>query len=294
MRPSPGLRPLVGLMMAGYGALVLAGVLPHDAPWAGAASLALGLLALGVGLPAVGAPRARLVALLGCACVGGVVGYALARRSGLSLPEWAIVGYGVALQAASLGLDRKVGRTDVATLVGWSFPVLLAPLALFSLNAGLSAGHGGTAAAPVVQALVVAPTAWTLRLLGTPAQRIGSTLVLATPRGPLALGVGLVCAGLYPAVLFGGLVGFQAWSSKMPLRRAAPLLASGLAGLWALNVVRVVVLARVGIAWGMAALQAAHANLGWISFAGFMALFWWLALRRTTDPPGTPGNPGAE
>jgi exosortase/archaeosortase family protein len=57
--------------------------------------------------------------------------------------------------------------------------------------------------------------------------------------------------------------------------------AAGLAGLWLLNVVRLVVLTRIGIRWGMAALQTAHANLGWILFCGFMAAFWWVVLRHT-------------
>jgi hypothetical protein len=224
-RQAGGLRPLVGLMLAGYGVLVLAGVLPHDSPWAGALSLLAGAGVLAFGLPAIGAPRAQVVAGLGCACVGGVLGYALARRDGLGLTETAIVVYGLLLMAAAPNLERRLERgprrTSVATLVGWSFPVVLAPLSLFALNAALSSGGTGTAAAPIVEVLVVAPTAAALRLLGTPVERLGSTLVLATPRGSLSLGVGLVCAGLYPAVLFGGLVGLHAWRSKMGAARIA-------------------------------------------------------------------------
>jgi exosortase/archaeosortase family protein len=289
---SNGLRPLVGLMLAGYGVLVLAGVLPHDSPWAGLASLAAGVAVLAFGLPAVGAPRARVVAALGCACVGGVAGYALARRDGLGLPEAAIVAYGLLLMAAAPNLSRTLGsgerRVQVATLVGWSFPVVLAPLALFALNAALSSGGPGTAATPIVEALVVAPTAAALRLLGTPVERIGSTLLLATPRGTLSLGVGLVCAGLYPAILFAGLVGLHAWRSRMGAAGIAVVLAAGLAGLWLLNLLRLVVLTHVGIRWGMAALQTAHANLGWILFCGFMAAFWWVVLRRAEPAPSRP------
>jgi exosortase/archaeosortase family protein len=287
-----GLRPLVGLMLAGYGVLVLAGVLPHDSPWAGAASLLAGAAVLAFGLPAVGAPRAQVVAALACACVGGVAGYALATRDGLGLAETAIVAYGLLLMAAVPNLRRDLGvgprRVAVSTLVGWSFPVVLAPLSLFALNAALSSGESGTAAAPIVERLVVAPTAVALRLLGTPVDRIGSTLLLATPRGSLSLGVGLVCAGLYPAVLFGGLVGLHAWRSRMPPRSIALVLAAGLAGLWVLNLLRLVLLTKIGIRWGMDALQTAHANLGWILFCAFMAGFWAVVLRRRAGPPIPP------
>lgn len=266
-------------MLAGYGGLVLSGVLPHDAPIMGGLSLVLGLALLAFGLPAVGAPRARFVALLGSSCVGGTLGYALARPNGLGGPEIALLAYGVLLMAASFHLDRKVGRFPIAAAVGWSFPVVLAPLALFAVNASLSSPSTGAAAGPIVQTLVVGPTAWALQLVGTPVERVGSTLLLATPRGTLSLGVGLVCAGLYPAVLFGGLVGLHAWTDRVPLRRLVAVLVAGVAGLWVMNVLRLVVLARIGIRWGMDALQTAHANLGWILFAGFMALFWAVALR---------------
>jgi archaeosortase C (PEF-CTERM variant) len=295
-RRAGGLRPLVGLMLAGYGVLVLAGVLPHDSPWAGAASLLAGAAVLAFGLPAVGAPRARVVAALGCACVGGVLGYALATRDGLGLAEAAIVAYGALLLLAAPNLDRAFGRFRVASAVGWSFPVALAPLSLFALNAALSSGETGTAATPIVEALVVAPTAVALRLLGTPVEQLGSTLLLATPRGTLSLGVGLVCAGLYPAVLFAGLVGLHAWRSRMRPGAIALVVAAGLVGLWLLNLFRLVILTHVGIRYGMAALQTAHANLGWILFCAFMAAFWWVVLRRAEPSagalPAATGGPG--
>lgn len=283
-----GLRALVGLMAAGYGALVLAGVLAHDAPWTGAASLAAGLALLASGLPEVGAPRARLVALLGAACVGAPLGAALARGHAPGAPSLALLAYGIALMAAAPRLGERVGRVPVASAVGWSFPLVLAPLALFASNALLSSPATGAAATPLVQLLVVRPAQWAIGLAGLDPARIGSTLILATPRGQLSLGVGLVCAGLYPAVLFAGLVGLHAWSDRVPPAKAATLVVAGLVGLWVLNLVRLVALAGIGVRWGMGALQTAHANLGWLLFCGFMALFWAVALR---DAPATPTPP---
>lgn len=284
------LRIPLGLLLCGYGTLVLVGVMPHDAPWAGAVALLAGLLLLSLGLqhlPKIQAgqdsdlPRRRLwVAGLGATLVVGVLLYNIIRRSGLGLPEWGILGYGALLMAASPRLDRRFGGTTVANIVGWSFPLLLAPLALFALNAAISSGAGETAASPLVQLFVVQPTAAGLRLTGLPVQVTGSTLLVPTPRGNLSLGVGLVCAGLYPMVLFAGLAAMHVWTERIGWRKSALLVGAGILGLWVLNLIRLVALARVGVAWGPSALQSAHANLGWILFALYMVLFWSVALRR--------------
>lgn len=283
-----GLRPLLGLVLTGYGLLVLARVLPHDSTLAGVASLAAGLAVLAFGLPALGPPRRRFVAALGCACVGGVAGHALAVPNGLGVAEMAIVAYGLLMMAAAFQLHRRMGGTDVGTLVAWSLPLALTPLALFALNGVLTADGSGAAASPVVEAMVVAPTAAALQWLGTPVVQVGSTLQLATPRGALSLGVGLVCAGLYPVVMFGGLVALHAWRAGLDTLHTAVLVFNGVAGLWLLNLVRLVVLTQVGIRWGMDALQAAHANLGWLLFGGFMAAFWYVVLRHARPAHALP------
>lgn len=278
------LRPLLGLALAGYGLLVLLGLLPHDAPLAGATAFVLGALLLAWGLPDVVAPRTAIVAGLGIACVAGVTVYNVLAGSGLGRPEWAILGYGLALLVAAPFLHLRLQRFDVASVVGWSFPLLLAPLALFAVDAGVS-DDGGAATDPVVQALVVAPTAAGLELTGTDVERTDSTLMVATSRGQLSLGVGFVCAGLYPMVLFAGVLALHAWRTRPPLRRLAVWAALGLGGLWFVNLVRLVILTRVGIARGAEALQATHAHLGWILFAAFMVVFWATALRRPATAP---------
>lgn len=279
-RPAPArLRALLGLAMVGYGLLVVLGVIAHEARWTGWASLALGAILTLTGLPRLSLQRRGLVLGIGLVCAGGVLGYNLTRGSSLSLPEWGILGYGLLLVVLSPALGRRFGRTDVGTLVAWSFPLVLAPLAMFALNAVLSGG-GGTAAGPVVNALVVVPTAFMLQAVGTPVELVGNNMVLATPRGRLVLGVGLVCAGLYPMVLFAGLAGLHAWQRRLPVRRFAGYLAAGLATLWFLNLVRLVALTKIGQAYGAQALQTAHAHLGWILFALFMVVYWSIVLKR--------------
>lgn len=285
---------LTGLALAGYGAIIVLGLMPHESPLVGVLSLVVGSALLLGGLPSLNVRRGRLVAALGASSLLGVVGYNLAVGSGLSLPEWGIAVYGAALLAAAPFLSRPVGKTDVGTLVGWSFPVVLAPLAMFSLNAVFTTGGADTAASPLVRALVVAPTAFALQLIGTDVQVAAhNNLVLQTPRGGLVLGVGLVCAGLYPMVLFGGMVALHGWRSKVPPKRMAAYLGVGLATLWLLNIVRLVILTRVGVVWGGGTLQTVHDHIGWVLFALFTVVFWGVVLRRVENGEG-PGPGGAE
>lgn len=294
----------LGLLLAAYGGLVVAGILPHDSLFAGALALALGLILL---LPFPSKRRrpdasqptapfgaspvaARLVATLGLLLAAAVLVYNVTAASGLSGPEWALLAYGSALVVASRHLHRSLLRLPVSMWLAWSFPLALAPLALFALNALLSAGAGETAASPLIRLMLVHPTAFVLAATGTPVALHGSTLLLATPRGALALEVGLVCAGLYPMVLFASFLAMHAWTARLPWRRTLALAAGGLGGLWLLNLVRLATLAKVGVAWGAATLQAAHANLGWLLFALFMAGFWAVALRKPRLAP-RPGPP---
>jgi archaeosortase C (PEF-CTERM variant) len=279
------LRTLAGLGLIGYGLLVLLQVLPHDAPLAGALSLVVGsALLFGQRGPSDQLPRAvrrgRYVAVLGFAMVCGLIGYNVLIGSGYSLTEWAILGYGSLLMGAAPYLGRRMRNVEVGTLVAWSLPLLLAPLAMYAIHGVLSQGTGAAAADWVVNALVVRPTALLMAAFGTPVMLTGNSMIMQSPRGTLVLGVGLVCAGLYPMVLFTGLVAMHAWQQHIPGRRLALCLGAGLAGLWLLNVIRIVILAHVGRQWGGAVLQTTHAHLGWVLFAAFMLAFWALVLRR--------------
>lgn len=277
------LRSLLGLALTGYGLLVLLGLLAHEAPLAGLASLILGLALLARGVPAVPIHRASLVAVLGIAAVGGVLVYNHATRSSLSLPEWGILAYGISLIAASRCLEARLGRVGVTTLVAWSFPLLFAPLVLYALRgiiAGPAGPHAESLADPIISATLVAPLSTTLSWMGMPTTTVGNNLVIPTSEGTLTLGVGLICAGIYPAVLLVGVIGLHAWRNRLRPRLIGLYLSVGLVGVYLVNLLRLVLLAHVGAYWGGQRLQTAHAHLGWVLFALFMIAFWFLLVRR--------------
>lgn len=288
------LRVISGLTLFGYGLLILIGVLPHDSIIAGVASLLLGALLLAPGLPALVMERRAFVLVIGIGAAGGVLLYNLAAGSDLGPPEVGLLVYGTALLFAAPKLDRPIGPTTVGTLVGWSFPLLLAPLLLFALNAvitGPAGGDGGPIATPAIHYGLVLPLHTALALIGTPSQVVANNIILETPRGGLTLGVGLVCAGLYPMVLFLGVLALHAWRTRLPPRRAALYLGLGAVGLWMTNIIRMMILAKVGIRWGGATLQTVHSHIGWILFAIFMAGYWALVLRHLERPDAQEQNP---
>lgn len=272
-------RALVGLILVGYGLLILSGVLAHESMLAGFVSLGLGFVIARTSLPPLQLRRGKLIAGLGASIVIAVLAYNLVRGSAISLPEGAIVAYGGALVASAPFLSRTLGRVDVGTLVAWSFPLVLAPLTVFALNAALSTPNSGAAAAPYVIVLIVWPTVWALKVLGTPSRLVDDSVIMETDRGLLVVDIGLVCAGLYPMVLFGGIVALHAWRVRLAPKDVAKILVAGILGLWFVNLLRLVALARVGVEWGPRALTEAHANLGWLLFGAFMLVFCLVFLR---------------
>lgn len=279
---------LAGLALVGYGGLVAMDLIAHESLLAAAGSLLLGgFLLLRGDPPSAASGRPALVAGLGLAALAGVVFYNLTFDSGFSPPEWGLVLYGLALLAAAANLDASLGSLEVETLVAWSFPLLLGPLALFAFDAAL-AGPRGTGmrslADPFIAHALVTPMALTLQALGTPVEKAGTHLVLETADGSLTLGVGLVCAGVYPLLLFAGLLGLHAWQNRSRPRKALAHFGIGAAGLYVFNLARLVVLAKIGERWGAWWLQTVHAHLGWILYGIFALLFWIVIVPRTADP----------
>ncbi len=314
--PSPrldGARFIAGTLVAGYGLLILLGFLAHESlivgailVIAGAALLFVGRSRRPTGQPP-GTPGRRaghdvqpsgrgwsiFTGTLGLAMVAGLIGYNVLAESGLELPEIAILAYGVAMAVASRHLDRPVrGDMTVGTMVAWSIPLVAAPLGVYALDAILDAQVGGSPLDGIIRVALVQPVAWTLGALGFDVTAFNQTVMMTTPRGKLALSIGLVCAGLHPGILFLGIFTLHAWQERTPPRRLAWLLVLGLVGVYIANLVRLVILALVGYEWGGATLQSAHANAGWMIFVVWMMGYWWFVLQPGTAPAAPGGGRG--
>jgi archaeosortase C (PEF-CTERM variant) len=278
-------QAIIGIGLIGYGMLIVGGVTPHESARMAVFSIIAGTILAWRHLPDVPFTSRAAVATLGAVCLLGPIAYNELVASDYGTAELALMAYGAAVLLATPALSRRVGSTSVGNLVAWSFPLFVAPMALYTLNALLSAQSTESAATPFVAAAVVRPTGQMLQWLGTPVEFAGNNLIVATSRGSLALGVGLACAGLYPMVMFGAILGLHAWYVRMRWMRVLVHLVLGLAALWIVNLIRLLILAEVGIAWGGQKLQMVHAHLGWLLFTLFMTGYWFLAR------PGGSKNP---
>lgn len=283
---------VAGLLLVGQGLLVVLGVLDHEAPFAtGAAITVAGVVLAGVGWRRTARPaepearavrdwRTWFVGILGALAAAGVVLYNVLASSTFVAPEYAILGYGVALLLAAPYLHRRVGPVSLGTLVAYSIPLVLAPLGLWAVNAVMDAHAESTPMRWYVSDGLVAPTSWLLALTGQDVTTTGDTFRVMSASGPLFLTVGVVCAGLYATVIFLGVFALFAWEQKTPPTRLAAYLAVGVVGLHFANVVRIALLVVVGERWGVDALQAFHKHAGWVFFLAWSLLFWAVVLRR--------------
>ncbi|HUR70228.1 MAG TPA: exosortase/archaeosortase family protein [Candidatus Thermoplasmatota archaeon] len=269
---------LLGLASLGEGLFILFRVVPHESPLLGAGLAALGALLLFFARPAriERLPRAA-VGLAGAAIAGAVLAFNLLRHSTFAPPEIALVGLGLLLVA----LAPFVDRAGVATPVAWALPVAGAPLAVWAAQAFTKTSFGG--ATPLELFIVyglVTPMALILDGIGFPSTVHGQVIVFPTARGSMSLNVGAACSGLQAMGLFSGILLMFIVTEKPDWRRGAFWCAIGLFGVYAINVIRLVVLALVGYQWGSAALQWTHANAGWAFFVAWTGIFAWLAMGR--------------
>ncbi|HWG89711.1 MAG TPA: exosortase/archaeosortase family protein [Candidatus Thermoplasmatota archaeon] len=291
---------LLGLLLLGQGLLVLLGILDHELPRPLAWALAvLGVLFLAVPRarhlrtersllrPAPSSwrhPRALVLAALGATLLVAVGGYNLAAGSTLAAPEAALVVYAALLLVAAPRLEWRFLNLRVGTLVAYSLPLVLAPLALYAFNALLTAESGAPPLRWYILHLLVTPMVLSLNLAGIPAVSHGDIVQLAGPEGPLFLTVGTVCAGLYAGILFLGVFGLFAWEAQTTPARLLAYLALGLFGLHVANLTRIVLLAYVGHRWGGVALQWTHQHAGWLLFLAWSLAYWAVVLRRLEGP----------
>lgn len=269
---------LLGLAALGEGLFILLRVVPHEQPWLGA------LLAAGGAALLFFAPPPRVdklpawpIALGGAAAALGVLAYDAPLDAPLDAPKLGIVALGAALAMSAPWLARP----RVANAVAWSLPLAGAPLAVWALQAlSKSTLAGMTPLELFTRYALLAPMAAALALLGRDPRVAGQVITYSTPHGPFSLEVGVACSGIQAMGLFAGILVAYVLAERPGWKRGALWCAIGLSGVYVVNVVRLIVLALVGSAWGVDALQWTHANAGWAFFVAWSALFAWLAMGR--------------
>jgi exosortase/archaeosortase family protein len=280
---------LLGLASLGEGLFILARVVPHESVLLGAGLAAAGALALAFARP----PRvARLPALPVAACglvaALGVLAYDALRHAALDPPKVALVALGLALVAVSPFLARP----RVANATAWGAALVGAPLAVWALQALAKAEVAGmTPMELFIRWALLAPMAAALGALGRHPAIAGQVITYQTPHGPFSLEVGVACSGIQAMALFMGVIGVFVVAEKPGWRRGLLWGVVGIAGVYAVNVVRLVVLALVGSRWGADALEWVHANLGWMFFVAWSACFAWLTMGGRRTEAGTRARP---
>ncbi len=221
-------------------------------------------------------PRWPLAAA-GAAAALVVIGYDAIHHAPLDPPKVGIIALGLGLAAAS----PFVHRPRVANPVAWTAALVGAPLLVWGVQALSKATVAGmTPMELFIRYALLAPMAAALSVLGRHPAIAGQVITYDTPHGPFALEVGVACSGIQAMALFGGVVLVFVLAEKPGWRRGLFWSAIGLAGVYVINVVRLVVLALVGSRWGADALEWVHANAGWAFFVAWSAAFAWMTMGR--------------
>lgn len=300
-QPSPGSpnagvgRASIGLGLAGLGASILGGVIPHEDWVVGA-----GLLVFGVVLVATGrlpwAPLSPSWVLFAGLLAGGTVLANVALTHQIGGPQMLAALLAAILLATGPLCGRRLtppaSRRDVAPemLALGGGVALGAPLALWAAQAAFKHASGTTPIEWFDATLLVLPVHWMLGALGIQSVPAGQTLRLATPRGPLAVEVGVACSGLQAMALFLGILAVFAVATKPSGKRLAAWSAVGLAGVYVANLLRLVAVVWAGWRFGAQTLQDVHANAGWVFFVAWSLLFA-LYVRRDLRRAEATGSP---
>lgn len=97
--------------------------------------------------------------------------------------------------------------------------------------------------------------------------------------------IGPPCSGIFSMVLFTALFSFVYWLDyeKINGKRAWKYYLIGLLGAFVLNLLRVITLLIIGAYWSPdIAVGLFHTNAGWILFAAYSFVYWWLAYPKLT------------
>jgi archaeosortase C (PEF-CTERM variant) len=157
--------------------------------------------------------------------------------------------------------------------------LLLVPVLLERAAAGNAASTAGISA--YSEYLLAKPVEWMLSVSGVTSTIDGITITFLTVDGErIRLLIATSCSGVYSFAIFtSAFIAFVAteftrWDGRLKWFLGLGILAAYLA-----NLLRMYIIVMVGHFRGSDALLWAHANVGWIIYMAWIALFWWLLFR---------------
>jgi exosortase/archaeosortase family protein len=197
---------------------------------------------------------------------------------------------GVALLVLSIFLPRSDDLLVFLMLLGWLgiftmlfsraavIPAILLMIYGFSVVFPIFAIRwlGEPSAIPVISTV----TAIT-QVLGLPITSQGQVLHFTSVNGDvISTTVSVDCAGYATIGVFIALFALMMLDIRLPLKKAWYVFLFGLAGTWLQNIVRIVVSVVAGYNGGLDALWTMHANIAYVIFPLWFALFAFIYLRQ--------------
>jgi archaeosortase C (PEF-CTERM variant) len=157
--------------------------------------------------------------------------------------------------------------------------LLLVPVLIERGASGNAASQAGISA--YSEYLLAKPVDWMLTASGVTSSIDGITISFLTVDSErINLLIATSCSGVYSFAIFtSAFIAFVAteftkWDSRLKW-----FLGLGILAAYVANLLRMYIIVMVGHYYGSDALLWAHANVGWIIYMAWIALFWWLLFR---------------
>lgn len=197
---------------------------------------------------------------------------------------------GVALLVLSIFLPRSDDFLVFLMLLGWLgiFTMIFSRAAV--IPAILLVIYGFSLVFPMLMlrwlgepsAILVLNTVTPItQMLGLPITNQGQVLHFTSVNGDvISTTVSPDCAGYVTMGVFIALFALMMLDIRLPLKRAWYVFLLGLVGTWLQNIVRIVVSVAAGYYGGLDALETMHANIAYVIFPLWFALFAFIYLRQ--------------
>jgi len=157
--------------------------------------------------------------------------------------------------------------------------LLLVPVLIERAAAGNAASTAGISA--YSEYLLAKPVDGMLQASGVTSTIDGITISFLTVDGdPISLLIATSCSGVYSFAIFtSAFIAFVASEFNEWDGRLKWFLGLGILAAYTANLLRMYIIVMVGYFYGSDAMLWAHANVGWMIYMAWIALFWWLLFR---------------